>query len=106
MTTTPAQAARVVEPVSMARLALAVLIALACALLGRYLPLPAGTDPGPACRLLFVTALTTSCWLLSAMPIAAASLLPLALLPVLAVQSTGDVTRGYGNPILWLFGLP
>ncbi|MCA8963654.1 MAG: anion permease [Planctomycetes bacterium] len=104
MTTTPAQAARVVEPVSMARLALAVLIALACALLGRYLPLPAGTDPGPACRLLFVTALTTSCWLLSAMPIAAASLLPLALLPVLAVQSTGDVTRGYGNPILWLFG--
>jgi sodium-dependent dicarboxylate transporter 2/3/5 len=54
--------------------------------------------------LLFVTGLTTACWLLHAMPIAAASLLPLALLPLLGVASTAVLTEGYGDPILWLFG--
>lgn len=92
------------DRVSWPRILLALAIGLVCALLGRLLPLPAGTDPGPACRLLFVTALTTSCWLLSAMPIAAASLLPLALLPLLGVESTATLTDGYGHPILWLFG--
>ena len=48
--------------------------------------------------------LTTSSWLLAAMPIAAASLLPLALLPMLGVRSTASLTGGYGHPILWLFG--
>jgi sodium-dependent dicarboxylate transporter 2/3/5 len=86
------------------RLLLAVAIGLAAAALAFVLPLPAGTDPGPACRLLFVTGFTTSCWLLAAMPIAAASLVPLALLPVLGVQSTAELTKGYSDPILWLFG--
>lgn len=86
------------------RLLLALLIALLCASAGPFLPLPAGTNPGPAVRLLFVTALTTSCWLLAAMPIAAASLLPLALLPLCGVASTSEASKGYGDPILWLFG--
>lgn len=86
------------------RLVLALLVAGLCWWLGHYLPLPAGTQAGPACRLLFVVGLTTSCWLLNAIPIAAASLLPLALLPLLGVQSTDELTRGYGHPILWLFG--
>ncbi|MBL8729166.1 MAG: DASS family sodium-coupled anion symporter [Planctomycetes bacterium] len=85
------------------RIGLAVLIGLACAWLGRSLPFAAGADAGPACRLLFVTGLTTACWLLHAMPIAAASLLPLALLPLLGVASTEVLTEGYGDPILWLF---
>lgn len=86
------------------RLGLAVAIGALCWWLGHSMPLPTGKDHGPACRLLFVTGLTTSCWLLAAMPIAAASLLPLALLPLLGVQSTDEITRGYGHPILWLFG--
>ena len=86
------------------RIWLAVAIAFVSAWLGRLLPFAEGVDPGPACRLLFVTALTTSCWLLAAMPIAAASMLPLALLPILGVESTGELTKGYGHPILWLFG--
>src|SRR5688572_13600596 len=86
------------------RLLLAIAIGALCWWGGRFLPFPSGTEAGPACRLLFVTGLTTSCWLLAAMPIAAASLLPLALLPLLSVQSTEVLTRGYGHPILWLFG--
>jgi len=86
------------------RIGLALAIAATCAWLGGRLPFAAGFDTGPAQRLLFVTALTTSCWLLAAMPIAAASMLPLALLPLLGVQSTAELARGYGDPILWLFG--
>ncbi len=86
------------------RILVALAIAAVCAWLGGRLPFADGTDPGPAQRLLFVTALTTSCWLLGAMPIAAAAMLPLALLPLLGVQSTAELARGYGDPILWLFG--
>ncbi len=97
----PPRVARDFDP---SRLLLALAIAALCWVAAHGLPLPAGTDPGPAARLLFVTGLTTSCWLLGAMPIAAASLLPLALLPLLGVQSTAALTAGYGHPILWLFG--
>jgi sodium-dependent dicarboxylate transporter 2/3/5 len=86
------------------RLVLAVCIAALCWWLGRLLPLPANKDPDVACRLLFVVGLTAASWLLAAMPIAAASLLPLALLPLLGVESTAKLTAGYGDPILWLFG--
>lgn len=86
------------------RIVLALLIGLCCAWFGRLLPYAAGADASAAGRLLFVTGLTTSCWLLGAMPIAAASLLPLALLPLLGVASTATLTEGYGDPILWLFG--
>ncbi len=86
------------------RLLLALGIGALCWWAGRYFPFPDGKDPEVACRLLFVTGLTTACWLLAAMPIAAASLLPLALLPLLGVESTGKLTAGYGDPILWLFG--
>ena len=92
------------DPVSMRRIGLAVVIGVVCWWLGHLLPYPAGTDPSRACRLLFVTGLVTSSWLLLAMPIAAASLLPLALLPMLSVASTAELTKGYGDPILWLFG--
>jgi sodium-dependent dicarboxylate transporter 2/3/5 len=86
------------------RILLALGIAGLAAYAGRMLPFPADLDPAPALRLLFITALTTSCWLLAAMPIAAASMLPLVLMPLCGVQSTAEVTKGYGDPILWLFG--
>jgi len=95
------------------RILLAVAIGCVCWWLGHYLPFPEQVHPlapgelayGPAaCRLLFVVGLTTSSWLLAAMPIAGASLLPLALLPILGVRSTATLTGGYGHPILWLFG--
>lgn len=87
-----------------ARILLALVIGALCYVLGGRLEFPADGKPEAACRLLFVTGFTTSCWLLLAMPIAAASLLPLGLLPLLGVVSTAELTRGYGDPILWLFG--
>ncbi|HEX6811050.1 MAG TPA: DASS family sodium-coupled anion symporter [Planctomycetota bacterium] len=99
----PPTAAR--SEVSGSRLLIALGIGVVCWWLGRFLTYPPEVeDPGAACRLLFVVGLTCSCWLLAAMPIAAASLLPLALLPLLGVESTAKLTAGYGHPILWLFG--
>lgn len=92
------------EPVSEARILLAIGVGLLCWWAGHALPFAAGDDGAAACRLLFIVGLTTSSWLLAAMPIAAASLLPMALLPMLGVRSTADLTQGYGHPILWLFG--
>ncbi|MEI6129191.1 MAG: SLC13 family permease [Planctomycetota bacterium] len=93
--------AREVHPL---RILLALGIAAVAAYAGKFLPFAADVQPQAALRLLFVTAFTTMCWLLSAMPIAAASMLPLLLLPIFSVQSTAEVTRGYSDPILWLFG--
>jgi len=102
-----------VEPVHGWRVLAAIGVGLVCWWLGHFLPFPEQPEPLPAgqreygpaaCRLLFVVGLTTSSWLLAAMPIAAASLIPLALLPMLGVQSTAALTSGYGHPILWLFG--
>ncbi len=104
MTMTPDPVAAAPRDVSWPRLAIAVAIGALCYWAGHGLPFPENVRPEVACRLLFVTGLTTSCWLLAAMPIAAASLLPLVLLPLLGVQSTVEVTKGYGDPILWLFG--
>lgn len=100
----PPEPATHVEPVREGRVLLAVLVGLLCWWAGHGLPFAEGDDGAAACRLLFVVGLTTSSWLLAAMPIAAASLLPLALLPMLGVRSTADLTTGYGHPILWLFG--
>jgi sodium-dependent dicarboxylate transporter 2/3/5 len=87
-----------------APLLLAVALAAAFWLLARLLPFDASADAGAAAVVLGVTALTIACWLTGAMPIAAASMLPVALLPVLGAQPMGEVVRGYGHPILWLFG--
>lgn len=98
------------EPVRGLRILIAVGVGVLCYLLGRLLPYPEQPDDAAlryaeaAPRLLFVVGLTASSWLLAAMPIAAASLLPLALLPMLGVRSTAALTQGYGHPILWLFG--
>jgi sodium-dependent dicarboxylate transporter 2/3/5 len=104
--TTPAAAAAASPPrdVHAVRLLLAAAIGAACWWLGHGLPFAPTAPREAACRLLFVTGFTTASWLLMAMPIAAASLLPLALLPLLGVQSTAELTRGYADPILWLFG--
>jgi sodium-dependent dicarboxylate transporter 2/3/5 len=50
-----------------------------------------------------VTALVAFCWLTNAMPLGAASLLPLALFPALRVQPMAEVARAYAEPILWMF---
>lgn len=71
--------------------------------LGGLLPFGPEARPEAARWALFVTGLTTACWLTSAMPLGPASLLPMVLLPVLGVRSTGNVCQAYSDPVLWLF---
>ncbi len=91
------------EPVHLGRVLLALGIGLLCWWLGGLLPFGPDARPDQGRLALFVTGLTTSCWLLSAMPLAAASLLPLVLLPLLGVRATKDLTSAYADPVLWLF---
>ena len=62
-----------------------------------------GTDPHAPRMALAVTVFVATAWLARAMPLGAASLLPLVLMPLLGVQSMGGVARSYAHPILWLF---
>jgi sodium-dependent dicarboxylate transporter 2/3/5 len=50
-----------------------------------------------------VTVLTAGCWLLQALPLAAASLLPLVLFPLLGAHGVRATAPAYADPILWLF---
>lgn len=66
------------------------------------LPTPEGMRP-EAQRLLAVTALVSTFWLTQAMPIAASSMLPLVLFPLLGIQGAEDVSRAYINKEVFLF---
>jgi len=66
------------------------------------LPTPAGMQP-QAQRLLAVTSLVSTFWLTQAMPIAATSMLPLVLFPLLGIQGAEDVSRAYINKEVFLF---
>lgn len=66
------------------------------------LPTPAGLSP-EAKRLLAVTALVSTYWLTQAMPLAASSMLPLVLFPLLGIQGAEAVSRAYINKEVFLF---
>jgi sodium-dependent dicarboxylate transporter 2/3/5 len=65
-------------------------------------PVPAGMAP-EAWRLLAVTALMSSWWLTQAIPIAATSLLPIVLFPLLGIQTSALVSQAYINKQVFLF---
>jgi len=65
-------------------------------------PAPAGLGPD-AWRLAAVTALMIVWWIGEALPIAATSLLPLVLFPLLGVRGAGEAAAAYGDPIVFLF---
>lgn len=86
------------------RIALAAAIGVFVWAVADALPFADGVDPGPGCLVLAVTAATVACWMSQAMPIGAASLLPVVLLPMLGAVGMPELVRGYSDPILWLFG--
>ena len=66
------------------------------------LPVPEGMDP-PAWRAAAVAVLMAVWWMTEALPIAATSLVPLALFPVLGVTTIDAAAAPYANPIIFLF---
>jgi sodium-dependent dicarboxylate transporter 2/3/5 len=66
------------------------------------LPLPDGMTP-QGLRVAAVAVLMAVWWVTEAIPIPATALLPIALFPVLGVLSGSDVTRAYGNHLIYLF---
>ncbi len=71
---------------------------------GAVLAAPAPADLAPAAqRLAAVTVLMACWWIGEALPIAATSLLPLVLFPLLSIQSAPAVSAQYGDPVVFLF---
>ena len=71
---------------------------------GVVLIAPAPTDlPLSAQRLAAVTVLMACWWIGEALPIAATSLLPLVLFPLLSIQPGAAVSAQYGDPVVFLF---
>jgi sodium-dependent dicarboxylate transporter 2/3/5 len=65
-------------------------------------PTPDGMRP-EAHRLVAVTFLMAGLWVTQAVPLAATSLLPLALFPVLGIQSAADVSNAFINHYVFLY---
>jgi sodium-dependent dicarboxylate transporter 2/3/5 len=57
----------------------------------------------PANRVLAISALMISWWILDAMPLAAVALIPLVLFPLLKITSLKEVSRAYADPVVFLF---
>ena len=66
------------------------------------LPTPTGMTAA-AHRLIAVTVLIAGFWITQAIPLAAASLLPLALFPLLGIQSAKDTAKAYAEDSLFLY---
>jgi sodium-dependent dicarboxylate transporter 2/3/5 len=66
------------------------------------LPLPDGMAPA-GLRVAAVTVLMAVWWVTEAIPIPATALLPVVLFPLLGVLSGSEVTRAYGNHLIYLF---
>lgn len=67
------------------------------------LPAPLGNLDGDAQRLLAVIAWMAVWWVTEAVPLAATSLLPLVLFPLLDLQSVRDVAPSYSHHMVFLF---
>lgn len=90
-----------VEPLSSFRLS-GLLAGPVLALLIAISPAPEGMPP-EAWRMVAITVWMVIWWLSEAVPIPATALLPLALMPLLEVQSISDTAGRYGHPLIFLF---
>lgn len=76
------------------------IVTVACGVL--FLPTPTGMTAA-AHRLLGVAVLMAGLWMTQAIPLAAASLLPLALFPLLGIQSAKETAKTYAEDSLFLY---
>src|SRR6056297_1220299 len=67
-----------------------------------FLPAPEGLDEA-AWKTAAVAILMATWWISEAIPIAATSLIPIVLFPVLGISPIGDATTPYANPLVFLF---
>ena len=75
---------------------------LAFSLLLLLLPTPTGMTPA-AHRLVSVAVLMAGLWVTQAVPLAATSLLPLALFPLFGIQTAEDTSKAFVEDVLFLY---
>lgn len=77
-------------------------VLLALSLLILFLPTPVGMTPA-AHRLVSVAVLMAGLWVTQAVPLAATSLLPLALFPLFGIQTAEDTSKAFVEDVLFLY---
>lgn len=85
----------------MSRERLGLVVGLVCFLL--VLVVPLGEIPEAAQRMMAVASLMAVWWVTEAIPLAATSLLPLALFPVLGLGTAAQAAAPYSNHLVYLF---
>lgn len=55
------------------------------------------------CRAVAVATLMVVWWISEALPMPAVALVPMVLLPLLGIETLGEVTKSYSNPVVFLF---
>lgn len=76
--------------------------AVTCAIVIWLLPTPDGMQPEGK-RLVAVTVIMAGLWVTQRIPLAATSLLPLVLFPILGIQTARDVSSSYINDKVFLY---
>lgn len=85
------------------RLLGALVVAVVVFLLSSFLPFSSGSDPYAAKMAAAITALVATIWLTNAVSLGAASLIPIALMPLCGVLPLHETASSYAHPIIWLF---
>ena len=75
---------------------------LACSVLLLFLPTPIGMTTG-AQRLIAIAVLMAGLWVTQAVPLAATSLLPLALFPLFGIQTAEETSKAFVEDVLFLY---
>ncbi|MCA9008515.1 MAG: anion permease [Planctomycetaceae bacterium] len=75
---------------------------ISCSLLLLILPTPDGMSPA-AHRLVSVAVLMAGLWVTQAVPLAATSLLPLALFPLCGIQTAEETSKAFVEDVLFLY---
>ena len=75
---------------------------LAFSILLLFLPTPVGMTPA-AHRLLSIAVLMAGLWVTQAIPLAATSLLPLALFPLFGIQTADETSKAFVEDVLFLY---
>ncbi|MCK5688860.1 SLC13/DASS family transporter [Myxococcota bacterium] len=79
------------------------LLAIVFFFLAGLLPFEPDTNTLPPQLAAAITAWVASYWLTGAIPLGAASLLPLVLMPIMGVLPFAKVAPSYAHPVIWLF---
>src|SRR5688572_27461804 len=85
------------------RLLIALIVGTAGYYLANLLPFAADANRFAPLATVAITGIIAACWLSNALPLAATSLIPLAIFPLFGIAPVAEVASAYAHPIIFMF---